>query len=108
MKSFILLLSFSCVFFLSGFDLPSIEVLKTFTPTQIKDVEKEALKLYGIKVTVNVISRNGKDEITNLEFKIFDENGRKTSSCSSDNFGILVIRKDGCSIADLGHEDRLK
>lgn len=92
---------------LCGFDKPAIRVLKSFSDSQIRKVEQQVLQRYGVNVAVNVISRNAKREITNLEFIRYSKDGKKGGSCSSDKFGLLIITSDGCRIADAGYEQGL-
>ena len=95
---------FSTITNSSNADDPVIKVIRTATDNQIKETERQVIEQYRAKVEIKVISRNSKREITNLKFVRFDKMGKEGGSCSSDNFGLLIILKDGCKIADLGHE----
>ncbi|GAB4021386.1 hypothetical protein [Spirosoma koreense] len=92
---------------LNNLDEPIIKVTRTFTDAQIKQTEQQVLQRYGVKVEVKVLERNNKGEITNLKCVRYDQAGKQDSSCSSDNFGLLVITREGCKIATLGHEDQI-
>ncbi len=92
----------------SGFDEPVISISKTFSDAQINDVKQQVLHRYGEKIEVRVISRNAKNEIANLEFFRYQKDGKRGGGCSSDKFGLLIITKNGCSIADVGHEKNIK
>ena len=87
-----------------GFKEPVLQVSKTTSDKQIESLERRIFKRYGLKVDVNVISRNEKNEITNLEFIRYQKDGKRGGGCSSDKFGILIITQHGCRIADLGYE----
>lgn len=92
---------------LSNFDEPLIKVTRTSSDNQIKETEHQALQQYGVKAEVRVVNRNSKGEITNLKCVRYNEAGKEDSSCESDNFGLLIITRDGCKIADLGHESEI-
>ncbi len=88
-------------------DDPVIKVIRTATDNQIKGTEQQVIEQYGVKVEIKVIARNSKGEITNLKIVRYDKTGEQGGSCSSDNFGLLIILKDGCKIADLGYEKNI-
>lgn len=56
---------------------------------------------------IKVIKRNSEGEITDLMCVRYDKTGKEASSCSSNNFGLLMITKTGCRIAGSGHVDEL-
>ncbi|NID13744.1 hypothetical protein [Fibrivirga algicola] len=89
---------------LFGFDGATFQVEKTFSDRKIKKLEIKMSQEFGTKVAVKVISRNARKEITNLEFVRYRPDGSMTVSCSSDKFGLLIVSKTGCRIADVGHE----
>ncbi|GAB4018848.1 hypothetical protein [Spirosoma koreense] len=89
---------------LNNLDEPLVKVTRTSSDRQIKKTERQALQQYGVKAEVKVVSRNNKGEITNLECIRYDKSGNQASSCGSDNFGLLIITRTGCKVADLGHE----
>ncbi|QIP11224.1 hypothetical protein G8759_00490 [Spirosoma aureum] len=92
---------------LNSLDEPLLKVVRTASDDQIREVERQVLKQYGIKAEVKVINRNDKGEITNLNCIRYDKVGKRTDSCSSDNFGLLIITQHGCKISDLGYEDKI-
>ena len=92
---------------LNNLDEPLIKVTRTASDNQIKETEQQALQRYKVKVTVQVISRNDKGEITNLRCVRYDEAGKQNSACGSDNFGLLIITRNGCKVADLGYEKEI-
>lgn len=108
MKAILVSASLLLTICLSGFDEPVISISKTFSDAQINDVKQQVLQQYGEKIEVRVISRNAKNEITNLEFFRYQKDGKRGGGCSSDKFGLLIITKNGCSIADAGHENRIQ
>ncbi|WP_375446853.1 hypothetical protein [uncultured Fibrella sp.] len=107
MKKLLLPLLMLFVVCLVGFKRPDIKVTRTYTDNQIERVERQVLKRYKVKVAINVLSRNERNEITNLELVRYQKDGNRGSSCSSDKFGLLIITEDGCKIADLGYESKL-
>ncbi|KAB7728066.1 hypothetical protein F5984_20150 [Rudanella paleaurantiibacter] len=86
---------------------PGLRVEKTFTDSQIRAVERQAIQSYGVKVQIRVLSRNARNEITNLSFVRYGQDGKEGGGCSSDKFGVLLIMKSGCQIADAGFESRI-
>lgn len=92
---------------LSKLDEPVIKVTRTSTDAQIKQSQQQALQQYGVKAEFQLVERNSKGEITNLKFVRYNKAGQEGGSCASDNFGALVITRDGCKIADLGHENEI-
>ncbi|RYC70072.1 hypothetical protein [Spirosoma sordidisoli] len=107
MKQVMLLLLTWITTNVSILDEPIFKVTRTFTDGQIKQVQQQVLQEYGIKAEVKVISRNNKGEITSLECVRYDKLGTRKGSCESDKFGVLVITRTGCKIADLGYEDQI-
>lgn len=105
MTRYLLPLSFILVTGLCGFEKSTITVSKDFSDRQIKRAERQASRRFGAPVRIQVLSRNEKKEITNLEFFRYMPDGRKGGGCSSDKFGVLVVTKNGCRIADAGHEN---
>ena len=93
---------------LNGPEEPIIKVTRMSIDVQVKQTERQALQQYGVKAEVRVIERNGKGEITHLKCVRYDKAGRRDSSCESDSFGLLIITRDGCKIADFGYENRIK
>ncbi|HLL94151.1 MAG TPA: hypothetical protein VK404_04180 [Spirosoma sp.] len=92
---------------LGTIDEPVIKVIRTATDNQIRGTELQVLQQYGLKVQVKVIKRNSNGEITDLKLIRYDKAGRETGSCESDNFGLLVITRNGCKIADVGYEKHI-
>lgn len=92
---------------LSTLEEPVIKVIRTSTDVHIRQTEQQVLQRYGVKAEVRVIERNDKGEITNLKCTRYGKTGQENSSCQSDNFGALVITRDGCKIADFGYEDNI-
>ena len=86
---------------------PSFTIEKTFSDRQIRQIERQVARSYNKPVKITVLNRNEKNEITNLVFVRYGKDGRENGSCSSDKFGRLLIREDGCSIADVGHEGKI-
>lgn len=86
---------------------PVLRVEKTFTDSQIRAVERQASQSYGVKVQVRVLSRNARNEITYLSFVRYGQDGKEGGGCSSHKFGVLIITKSGCQIADAGFESQL-
>lgn len=84
-----------------------IKVVRTASDQQIRETERQVLQQYGIKAVINVISRNDKGAITNLNCVRYNKAGKETNSCSSDNFGLLIITQHGCKVADLGYENNI-
>ena len=91
----------TCLF---GFNGSTFQVEKTFSDRKIKRLETKMSQQFGVKVEVKVISRNAKKEITNLEFIRYKPGGGMSVSCSSDKFGLLIVSKTDCRIADAGSE----
>ena len=89
---------------LCGFEKSAITVSKDFSDRQVKRAERQASRLFGAKMHIEVISRNDKQEITNLDFFRYRADGTKGGGCSSDKFGLLVVTPNGCRIADVGYE----
>nr|WP_293845589.1 hypothetical protein [uncultured Arsenicibacter sp.] len=108
MKIVALLLSLAFTTATTLFDDSGISVTKKASDKQIQKIEKQLLEEYGVKVKITVLSRNRRKEITNLTAVRYDKNGNQSSSCSSDKFGLLIITKTGCKIADAGYEGELK
>ncbi|RYF73923.1 MAG: hypothetical protein EOO39_09520 [Cytophagaceae bacterium] len=104
MTKYLLPLSFILITGLCGFEKSAITVSKDFSDRQIKRAERQASRRFGAPVRIQVLSRNEKNEITNLEFFRYTPDGRKGGGCSSDKFGVLVVTAHGCRIADIGHE----
>ncbi|WP_420148604.1 hypothetical protein [Spirosoma sp.] len=92
---------------LSNPDDPIIKVTRAATNVQIKQTEQQALQQYGVKAEIKVLERNSAGEITSLTCVRMDRAGKESSSCSSDNFGLLIITRNGCKIADLGYESQI-
>ncbi|MEZ0541631.1 hypothetical protein [Fibrella arboris] len=90
---------------LCGFEKSGITVAKDFSDRQIKRAERQVFKQFGDKVQIKVISRNEKKEITNLDFFRYTADGKKGGGCASDQFGLLIVTKNGCRIADAGYEN---
>ena len=83
-------------------------VKKTFSDRKIRRIENQIAREYGVPVVLRVLSRNQRNEITNLTFMRLDKkSGKPGGGCSSDNFGLLVVVPNGCSIADAGHEGKV-
>lgn len=103
------LLPFSLLFItcLCGFEKSAVTVTKDFSDRQVKRAERQASRLFGAKMHIEVISRNDKKEITNLEFFRYGADGTKGGGCSSDKFGLLVVTPNGCRIADVGYEKNI-
>ena len=91
----------------SNLDAPLVQVTRTSSDNQIRETERQALQQYGVRAEVKVINRNDKGEITNLNCVRYDKSGNKASSCGSDNFGLLIITRNGCKVADLGYEKEI-
>lgn len=85
---------------LSSFTIDSFKVFPDFSEKQIKKIEKQVLKEFKIKVTIEVIKRDSAKKIVHLICKRYDLDGKPKSSCGSDNFGVLEITDRGCKIAD--------
>ena len=93
---------------LTSLFLDGIAIRRTTSDKQIVAAESQVFKNYGFKIDIQVLSRNSDGEITNLKCICYDKLGEKGSSCSSDNFGALVIKKEGsCKIADEGYEKNI-
>ena len=92
---------------LSTLEEPAIKVTRVSSNTQIEAAKRQALQRYGLNSEVQVINRNNKGEITDLKYTRYDQTGKESSSCASDNFGLLIITRNGCKIADLGHENEI-
>lgn len=92
---------------LSNLKESAYEVKRTSSDAQIKEIERQILQEYRVKVDIQVVKRNNKGEITNLRCVRYDKAGKKGGSCSSDEFGILIITQTGFKIADLGHENEI-
>lgn len=83
-----------------------ITITRTTSDKQIEAVENKIQKEYGLKADISVLERNSKGEITNLKCVVY-HSGNGQVSCSSDDFGTLVINeKGGCSITDQVHEKK--
>lgn len=93
--------------FITNLNEPIIKVARTATNVEIKQSEQQALQQYGVKAEIKVLERNDKGEITNLKCVRYKQAGKEASSCASDNFGLLIITRDGCKIADLGYESHI-
>ena len=107
MKSAIIFLLIGFTTSLSALEEPEIKVTRVSTTTQIETAKRQALQRFGINAEVQVIKRNNKGEITDLKYVRYDQAGKESSSCESDNFGLLIITRNGCKIADLGHEKEI-
>ncbi len=83
---------------------PVIKVTRGSSSAQIEDAKRQGLQRYGTRSVVEVNKRNSKGEITDLKCTSYSKAGKEYGSCSSDNFGVLIITREGCKIADLGHE----
>jgi len=84
-----------------------ITITRTTSDKQIEAAEGKIQKEYGFKADIQVLSRNSKGEIANLTCVVYQKSGGGQASCSSDDFGTLVINKEGgCSITDQVHEKK--
>lgn len=83
-----------------GFIVDDIKVTPDFTDEQVKQAEQEAAKWYKNKIEIKVINRDANGKIVNLVFTIYDAEGKPNTYCKSDNFGLLIIRQNGCGIQD--------
>lgn len=92
---------------LSNLDEPTYRVKRTFSDAQVRETESQVLQQFGVKVGIKVIKRNSEGEITDLICVRYTKTGQEASSCSSNNFGLLIITKTGCRIADSGYENDL-
>ena len=95
---FLVIAWFTTTISLGNVDEPLFRVIRTSTDEQIREIEQQVLQQYGDRVEVKVITRNSKGEITNLHFVRYNKAGKEKSSCSSENFSQLIIRKDGSTI----------
>lgn len=85
-----------------------ITITRAASDKQIEAAEGQSLKQFGFRADIQVLGRNSEGEITSLTCICYEKSGKKHGSCSSDNFGALVIKKDGgCQIADKGHENKI-
>lgn len=100
MKKSILYLFVLIIVLSSSFTVDSFKVFPNFSEKQIKKIEKQVLKEFKIKVTIEVIKRDADKKIVHLICKRYDLAGKPKSSCESDNFGVLEITDWGCKIAD--------
>ena len=85
----------------------SFRVEKTFSDRKIRRIEQQVSKRYGQSLTIKVLKRNERNEISSLNFQRFQKNGEPGGGCSSDDFGVLVILSDGCTISDAGYEKEI-
>ncbi len=83
-----------------GFIVDEIKVTPNFTDEQIKQAQQEAAKWYKNKIEIKVGNRDASGKIVSLVFTIYNAEGKPTTYCKSDNFGLLIIRQDGCGIQD--------
>ena len=79
-------------------ELP-LKITPDFSNRQIRKIEKKALKEFGVKVKIEVFSRNSAGLIEKVKISRF-RNDIVASSCSSDNFEEMEITKGGCWIKD--------
>ena len=98
LKSIFFLIAFSIFTF--GFIVDEIKVTPDFTEAQVKQAEREAAKWYKNKIEIKVVNRDAKGKIVHLIFTIYDAEGTPNTICESDNFGLLIIRQDGCGMRD--------
>jgi SepF-like predicted cell division protein (DUF552 family) len=90
-----------------GFREPIIKVTRTYSDDQINEVERQVLERYGVKVEIRVISRNQKNEITNLTFIRHGKNGQKGGYCLIDEFGMLLITPTGCRVTSIEYQEEI-
>ncbi len=76
-------------------------VTPDFTDQQISKIEADVLTEYQVKVQIQVLKRNEKNQIEHLVCKRYDKKGEIYGKCESDKFGQLKITKTGCGISDL-------
>lgn len=84
-----------------------ITITRTTSDKQIEAAKSKIQKEYGLKTDIQVIKRNTQGEITELTCVVYEKSGNGEASCSSDDFGTLVIKKDGsCSIIDQAYDKK--
>ena len=104
MKIFSLLLVISLITGQASRFFEEITITRTTSDKQIEAAESKIEKEYGLKAHIKALERNSKGEITNLTCVVY-HSGNGQVSCSSDDFGTLVINNKGnCSIRDQVHE----
>lgn len=70
-----------------------------FTDQQLRQIEKQAFEEFGIKVTIEVMSRNASGEIQKV--KITVSVGKGSSFCESDFLDEFhILKEGGCWIKD--------
>ncbi len=79
----------------------TFRVTPSTTDKEIVEMEKNIEKTFYRIVKIQVVKRNEQTKlIEQLTCKELNTNGRELSSCSSDNFGELIIENGSCSISD--------
>ncbi|MCP9765959.1 hypothetical protein [Lacihabitans soyangensis] len=77
-----------------------IKITPDFTDTQLREAEKRAFDHLGVKVEVEVFSRDEAGRIEKVKISRFHKDGRLATSCSSDLLEELAITEGGCWIKD--------
>lgn len=107
MKVSSLLIIMSLIIGQSSRYFEEITITRTASNQQIEAAISKIQEKYGFKADIQVLNRNPKGEITKLTCIVYEKSGKGQGSCSSDDFGTLVIKKDcSCSIADQRYEKK--
>ena len=98
MKRFIL---FSCILFSNVvLAFVPIKITADFTNKQVREEEKRAFDEFGVKVEVEVFSRDEAGKIEKIKISRFHKDGTLATSCSSDLLEELAITEGGCWVKD--------
>lgn len=98
MKKIIL---FTCILFSNvALAFVPIKITADFTDKQVREAEKRAFDELGVKVEVEVFSRDETGKIEKVKISRFHKDGSLATSCSSDLLQELAITEGGCWIKD--------
>lgn len=92
---------FTCILFSNvALAFVPIKITADFTDKQVREAEKRAFDELGVKVEVEVFSRDETGKIEKVKISRFHKDGRLATSCSSDLLQELAITEGGCWIKD--------